>query len=90
MFKFIAIIVFYAAILNWYDDSKPKKRKIIKVIYGILGLYFMMILPYYDIENFIQSIFDFTIVEWAGSIGSLVVFAMYFGGFWGLDKYANR
>jgi len=87
MFKFIALIVFYAAILNWYDDSKPKKRNLIKVIYGVVALLFAPIL--YEIEYLLQSIFDFG-EDWAGVIASLTLVAMYFGGFWGLDKYANR
>ena len=87
MFKFIALIVFYAAILNWYDDSKPKKRNLIKVIYGVVALLFAPIL--YEIEYLLQFIFDFG-EDWAGVIASLTLVAMYFGGFWGLDKYANR
>ena len=73
--------------LNWYDDAKPKKRKLIKVIYGVVAILFAPIL--YEIEYLLQSIFGFG-EDWAGVIASITLFAMYFGGFAGFDKYANR
>ena len=85
----ILLIVFYVLMLKWYN-AKPKKRKLIKVIYGIVALYLLLAI-HPNVESFIQSIFDFDLVEWSNIIATLITLVgMYFGGFWGLDKYANR